>query len=65
MKSYQKIEEYGEKCGLSGKKIDELCAVECFLENTGIDLQLTPENIDTNPEDPADIFVKDINRKFN
>ena len=60
----KKTEEYGERHNLSGKKRDELYTVTLFLKNAKINFLLILENIDTNPDEPADIFVKDINKKF-
>jgi len=54
----RKIEEFPR-----GKK-DEVYTVVCFLKNDNIDFQFTKKNIDASPEEPADIFVKDINKKF-
>ena len=45
-------------------KKDEIFTVIIFLRNDNINFQLTKQNFDVYPEEPADICVKDINEKF-
>ena len=46
------------------EKLDEVHAVKKFLDNEKIKFQFTEKNIETQPDEPADILVKDINKKF-
>ncbi|KPJ57210.1 hypothetical protein AMJ49_01190 [Parcubacteria bacterium DG_74_2] len=46
------------------EKLDEIYTVKIFLTNANKNFQFTKENIDIYPKEPADIFVKDINKKF-
>lgn len=46
------------------EKQDEVYAVKWFLDNQQTSFELSPPNIDHSPAEPADIWVKDINLKF-
>lgn len=46
------------------EKQDEVYAVKKFLDNQRVGFELSPSNIEHNPPEPADIWVKDINKKF-
>lgn len=46
------------------KKGDEVAAVLGFLNNNEIIFELNQKNFEIFPEEPADIWVKDINKKF-
>lgn len=46
------------------EKLDEIYTVKRFLENAGIKFQFTQQNFILSPEEPVDVFVKDINKKF-
>jgi hypothetical protein len=45
-------------------KQDEIYAVKRFLDNEMTRFELSPHNVEHNPDEPADIWVKDIDRKF-
>lgn len=45
-------------------KQDEVYTVKRFLDNSKIIFELSPKNIDHEAGEPIDLFVKDINRKF-
>lgn len=60
--NYRIIERIKEKFPI--EKRDEVYTVINFLINESKDFQFNKENIEIFPEEPADIFVKDINKKF-
>ena len=45
-------------------KQGEVYAVKKFLDNQGINFELNPSNVEHEPTEPADIWVKDIDKKF-
>lgn len=46
------------------EKQDEIYAVKKFLDNHGINFELSVANVEHNPPEPADIWIKDIDKKF-
>lgn len=45
-------------------KLDEIYTVKRFLDNAGVRFQFNESNIYTNYGEPVDVFVADINKKF-
>src|SRR2546427_4153847 len=45
-------------------KQDEVATVMKFLNNSGSSFALTPANIEAHPDEPADVWVRDINQTF-
>lgn len=46
------------------EKRDEVYAVKKFLDNAGVSFEFTPANVEAYPTEPADVWVKDIDKKF-